>query len=67
VALRAYLEKAMHGEGSVVMVGGEPGVGKSRIAGEVGVEASLKGCLVLAGSCYDREDSVPFIQATLNR
>jgi AAA ATPase domain len=59
--LRRYLERARHGEGSVVMIGGAPGVGKTRIAGEVGAEASLRGCLVLVGSCYDREDSVPFI------
>jgi len=43
------------------MIGGAPGVGKTRIAGELGAEASLRGCLVLVGSCYDREDSVPFI------
>jgi predicted ATPase len=45
----------------VVIISGAPGVGKTRIAGEVGAEAFQKGCLVLTGGCYDRDDTVPFV------
>ena len=43
------------------MIAGAPGVGKTRIAAEFGREVLLKGTLVLAGACYDRNDAVPFI------
>lgn len=59
--LRSCLEPALHGEGRVMMISGAPGVGKSRIAAEFAAEASSRGMLALAGSCYDRDDSVPFI------
>lgn len=58
--LRRYVDQASRGEGRVVMIGGEAGVGKTRFAREIGTEASRKGFLVLAGSCYDRDDPVPF-------
>jgi predicted ATPase len=60
-SLRRHLEEIPRATGRVVMIGGAAGVGKSRIAAEAGVEASQRGFLVLAGSCYDRDDSVPFI------
>jgi predicted ATPase len=60
-SLRRHFEQIPHGTGRVVMIGGAAGVGKSRIAAEAGAEASQRGFLVLAGSCYDRDDSVPFI------
>jgi tetratricopeptide (TPR) repeat protein len=58
--LQRCLDQVSHGEGRVVMIGGEPGVGKTRLAREAGAEASEKGFLVLAGSCYDRDDPIPF-------
>ena len=60
-ALRRFLEQAAGGQGSVVMIGGPAGVGKTRIAAEICAEASQRNVLTYAGSCYDREDSVPFI------
>lgn len=60
-ALRGFLDQAVAGEGRVVMLGGQPGVGKTRIATEIGAEASEKGYLTIAGNCYDRDDAVPFI------
>ncbi len=59
--LRRSLERARCGQGRVVMIGGAAGVGKTRIAHELCIEASQKGFLVRAGNCYDRDDSVPFI------
>jgi tetratricopeptide (TPR) repeat protein len=60
-ALRRFLDLAVAGDARVVMLGGPPGVGKTRIATELGAEASAKGYLILAGNCYDRADAVPFI------
>jgi predicted ATPase len=59
--LRRNLDQALRGRGRVVTIAGAPGVGKSRIANEVGAEASQRGFSVLTGNCYDLDDSVPFI------
>jgi predicted ATPase len=59
--LRRFLNQAQGGAGRVVMISGAAGVGKTRIGQEFAIEASQKGFLVRAGSCYDRGDSVPFI------
>ncbi len=59
--MRRHLDQTLRGGGRVVTIAGAPGVGKSRIAHEVGTEASQRGFLVLAGNCYDLDDSVPFI------
>ncbi|MGC2493764.1 ATP-binding protein [Candidatus Binatus sp.] len=58
--LRRMLERALGGEGGVVMIGGVLGVGKTRIAAEFAAEASARGFVTLVGSCYDRENSLPF-------
>ena len=59
-ALRRCLERAQAGNGSIVMISGAPGIGKTRTAAEVAAEASERGFYTLAGCCYDRADSVPF-------
>ena len=63
--LRTLIPRA-HGEGRrMVLVGGAPGSGKSRLAREFAVEASAEGALVLYGAC----DAVvqtpygPFVEA----
>jgi predicted ATPase len=59
--LRRCMEQAIAGAGTVVMVSGAPGVGKTRISSEFAVEATKRGFRAFAGSCYDRDDSVPFL------
>jgi predicted ATPase len=59
--LTRALEQALDGTGKIVLIGGAAGVGKTRIAAEVGRNASQRGMLTLVGSCYDRDDPVPFI------
>ena len=44
----------------MAMIGGALGVGKTRIAAEFAAEASARGLVTLVGSCYDRENSLPF-------
>ncbi len=58
--LKRALDQALDGRGKMVLIGGAPGVGKTRIASEIGAEASRRGMLTLIGSCYDRDDPVPF-------
>jgi class 3 adenylate cyclase len=59
--LKALVEGALGGRGSLVMVGGEPGIGKTRLAEEAGVYAQLRGAQVLTGHCYEAEAALPYL------
>ena len=50
--IRRLLEQAVDGRGATVLVGGEPGVGKTRFTEELLREARERGCLALVGHCY---------------
>jgi tetratricopeptide (TPR) repeat protein len=51
--LRNALERAEAGAGSVVLVSGEPGIGKSRLLDEVALAARDGGARVLLGRCWE--------------
>ena len=55
VVLDAYA-RAERGEGAVILVGGEAGVGKTRLVGEAGAQARRHGARVLVGQCLDLEE-----------
>ena len=59
--LKEAVDRAVHGEGGVVFLGGEAGVGKTRLAKEVRTYAHSQGVQVLYGSCSTlfRMDGVP--------
>ncbi len=59
--LRQLLERAMTGSGSLVMIGGEAGVGKTRLIRELAQEAEKRGVTVRVGHCYEMEGSPPYI------
>jgi class 3 adenylate cyclase/tetratricopeptide (TPR) repeat protein len=59
--LRRYLDAARGGHGALVMIGGEPGVGKTRITEELVAEARRHGFLTLTGHCYEMEGAPPYI------
>jgi tetratricopeptide (TPR) repeat protein len=59
--LRRCLQEVTSGQGRIVIIAGPPGIGKTRTAREAGDEARQQGFVALAGNCYDREDSVPFV------
>lgn len=59
--LRLRLRRARRGEGSIFMIGGEPGVGKSRLAEEIGAEARRRGFSVLTGHCYEAPGDLPYM------
>ncbi|MBI2566627.1 MAG: protein kinase [Candidatus Schekmanbacteria bacterium] len=54
--LREHVGRAEDGSGAVVLVGGESGVGKTRLVMEVAREAAAGEALVLAGECLDGSD-----------
>jgi len=59
--LRRLLDQAARGQGALVMIGGEPGVGKTRLAEELAAEARQRGLLSLTGHCYEMEGAPPYI------
>lgn len=58
--LRAGLEMGLDGEGRVVLLTGEPGIGKTRTAEELAADAVARGALVCWGRCHEAEWTPPF-------
>jgi DNA-binding NarL/FixJ family response regulator len=46
--------------GSVLQIAGEPGIGKSRLLGEMAADAHERGCIVLTGRAAEFEGELPF-------
>ncbi len=59
-ALVAALEDAISGKGRLVMLVGEPGIGKTRTAQELASVARQRGAQVLWGRCYEGEGAPPY-------
>lgn len=55
------LEAAALGRGGVVLIGGEPGIGKTRLMAELAAAAVAAGWRVLAGRAYDGEGMPPYL------
>ena len=51
--LMVDLADARAGRGRIVLVGGEPGIGKSRLADELAARAEQLGARVLSGRCWE--------------
>jgi predicted ATPase/class 3 adenylate cyclase/tRNA A-37 threonylcarbamoyl transferase component Bud32 len=64
--LRAGLEDALSGRGRLLMLVGEPGIGKTRTSEEFATYARLRSVQVLWGRCYEGEGAPvywPWVQA----
>ena len=60
--LHSAFDNAMSGEGSLVMVVGEPGIGKTTICEQLGTYAKLRGGMTLVGHCYEEGSlSLPYL------
>jgi len=53
--LRAALEESLSGNGRILMLVGEPGIGKTRTSEELCTYAKMRGAQVLWGRCYEGE------------
>lgn len=60
LALREMLERSIAGHGAVILLAGEPGIGKSRLLEELGGLATARGAQVLSGHCYELEQNVAY-------
>jgi ATP/maltotriose-dependent transcriptional regulator MalT len=58
--LKGVLENALSGQGQLLMLVGEPGIGKTRTAQELAAHAEIRGARVLWGWCYEEEGAPPF-------
>ena len=58
--LSSKLEEACNGHGSIAMLQGEPGIGKTRTIAEFSDVARQRGTIVIQGACYDGEWQPPY-------
>src|SRR5829696_5261997 len=58
--LRERLAAAVQGHGGVTLLLGEPGIGKTRLAEELGAAAEAQGARVLWGRCWEGEGAPAF-------
>jgi predicted ATPase len=54
------IEQAGHGSGRTVLIAGEAGIGKSRLAAEVKTQAQAQSFVALQGSCFPTDRSSPY-------
>src|SRR5207248_8376859 len=54
------LDGLFAGRGGLMLLSGEAGVGKSRLAAEVAARARRRGATVLAGAAYEQEGRLPY-------
>jgi hypothetical protein len=59
--LCAHLAAARTGQGGLVLLAGEPGIGKTRLLAEFTQQARTDGSLVLLGRSYDGEGMPPYL------
>ncbi len=59
--LSGALARALGGAGSLVLIGGAPGIGKTRLAEEVAADAAGREMAVLAGHNYEMAGASPYV------
>ena len=58
--LTSALDDALSGRGQMVMLAGEPGIGKTRLAQELATRAESLGAQVMWGGCYEHVGAPPY-------
>jgi predicted ATPase/class 3 adenylate cyclase len=59
--LKLHWERAQQARGHLVLLSGEPGIGKTRIAQELIAHAQQAGSALLRGGCYEYEATTPYL------
>ncbi len=59
--LEDALLSALRGDGGVVIVGGEAGMGKTRLVNALATRGRRLGCAVFSGGCSEAELSLPYL------
>ena len=59
-ALQELVEQAKRGEGQVALIGGEAGIGKSRLVAETKTYAAGQGFVLLQGNCFQADSALPY-------
>src|SRR5262245_3645419 len=59
--VRELWQRAREGRGHAILLSGEPGAGKTRLAREITIQAALDGALVMTGACYEYEATTPYL------
>src|SRR6188472_4292850 len=62
--IRAALERAAAGQGGLILLVGEPGIGKTRLADEASDDARALGFDVVWGRCWEGEAAPAFLPWT---
>ncbi|PSK66016.1 hypothetical protein B0E53_02053 [Micromonospora sp. MH33] len=57
--LRAEVDRVTASHGGLVLVAGEPGIGKTTLVSAAADEARRRGALVLGAACWDADQEVP--------
>jgi predicted ATPase len=55
------IEAARQGESHLLLIGGEVGIGKTRLAEEIAGRATAAGLEVAWGRCYEQDNHIPFM------
>src|SRR5262245_54312557 len=58
---RELWRRALGGHGHAVLLSGEPGAGKTRLAREITIQAAVDGAVVMSGGCYEYEATTPYL------
>ncbi len=59
--LNHLVDQAIRGRGGLMLIGGEPGVGKTRLVEQILAHAHDQRCLTLTGRCYESDGTAPFM------
>src|SRR5215470_3746291 len=59
-SLRLLVDRAKSGQGYVALLSGEAGIGKSRLLAEVKTEAVSRDFLLMQGSCFPTDHTIPY-------